>query len=111
MRITEKSKYNIDGFSKYVTKHDIDLKELMDKLGEYEDIEELCQRVRKDGVYIIDKVNEEIFKMEYTLYDVVYNFQIKCIEIYNIFGGIYHFHALAIDEYGKTWAFTKEELK
>ena len=75
------------------------------KLGQLEDIEELCIKITTQPVY--EKLpNAKINKFDFTEYNSAYDFENKCIIVYKGSSAIVFF----IKDYGKTWAMTKEEL-
>lgn len=79
---------------------------IVEKLGQYEDIEELCEKIVSQPIYEKFKDTGEIHKEDYTEYNAMYNFKMTRIEIYG-YGFITYFD---LEEYGKTRAFTKKEL-
>ena len=83
--------------------------ECLYKLGQYEDIEEWCERIEKGETVYRKLDNGKIFT--YNDYnstcDITYNFSKRSIALHHYLGTSY----LEIDEYGKTWAFIKEELE
>ena len=107
MRLTEKTK---NGFYELKAGEEIYGEErgirLVQVLGQYEDIEELCEKIASQPIYkkYIDdgEIHEEDYIGEYVLYD----FETRRIYIY----GYEFVDRLALADYGKTWALTKEEL-
>lgn len=76
------------------------------KLGQLEDIEELCEKIVSQPIYEKYVDNGEIHIEDYTEYKAVYNFKERRIELY----GYEFINGFEIDKYGKTWALTKGEL-
>lgn len=92
-------------------KANVELKSLLDKLGQLEDIEEKLGidlitlfKALKDGIYV--KINKEIDFIRY-----VSIFKKRKWHLYSssTFWGKYDIGL--IKNYGKTWALTREELK
>ena len=77
------------------------------KLADLEDIEELCEKMITQPIYEIYYGASEIHEVDYIGSDALYNFKEKRIEIVNCFEIENWFK---LDDYGKTWALTKEEL-
>lgn len=76
-----------------------------EKLCQLEDAEELCEKIVSQPIY--EKYDTgEIHKEDYTEYHALYNFKERKIEVY----GFEFINWFELDEYGKTWALTKEEL-
>ena len=84
-----------------------DNEEALDKLGKLEDAEELCEKIVSQPIYEKYVDNGEIHKEYYTEYQALYNFKERSIELY----GYEFIDKFELDKYGKTWAFTKEELE
>ena len=78
----------------------------INKLGRLEDIEELCEKICSQPIYVKYKDIDEIHEENYTDCQVLYNFKEKRIQMYNCVLINY----FKLDSYGKTWALTKEEL-
>ena len=81
--------------------------EVNKKLYEYENIEELCEKIVSQPVYEKYIDTGEIHKEYYIASDALYNFKERRIEIYED-GFITDFE---LDAYGKTWGFDKTELE
>ena len=77
------------------------------KLGQLEDIEELCEKIVSQPIYKKYVDNGEIHIEDYTEYQALYNFKERRIELY----GYEFINWFEIDKYGKTWALTKGELE
>ena len=77
------------------------------KLGQLEDIEELCEKVVSQPIYEKYEDNGKIHKEDYTEYKALYNFKERRIELY----GYEFINWFELDNYGITWALTKEELE
>lgn len=77
-----------------------------DKLGQLEDIEELCKEVTKQPYYQ-KYLDGTISKVDDTDCVALYCFEENAIAL--IYAGEWY-GSLRINEYGKTWALTKEEL-
>lgn len=107
MRITKKRN---NGFYKLKAGKEIYGEEdgirLVQIVGQLEDIEELCEKIVAQPIYQKFIDTGEIHKKDYTEYYVLYNFAEKRIEIY----GCEIITCLNVEDYGKTWALTKEEL-
>ena len=84
-----------------------DNEEALDKLGQLEDIEELCEKIVSQPIYEKYEDNGKIHKEDYTEYKALYNFKERRIELY----GYEFINGFEVDNYGKTWALTKEELE
>ena len=84
-----------------------DLTIAIDKLGQLEDIEELCEKIVSQPIYEKYEDNGQIHKEDYTEYRALYNFEERRIELY----GYECINGFELDKYGKTWALTKEELE
>ena len=77
-----------------------------DKLGQLEDKEELCIKMTTQPIYEkFSKTN--ICKLNFTGYNAAYDFKNNCIILYEGHKATIYF----INEYGKTWSLTKEELE
>lgn len=77
------------------------------KLGKLEDIEELCEKVTKQPYYTKDP-DGTISETDDTDCAALYSFEKNAI-VLSYFGECCF--GLKINEYGKTWALTKEELQ
>ena len=77
------------------------------KLGQLEDIEELCEKVVSQPIYEKYEDNGKIHIEDYAEYKALYNFKERRIELY----GYEFIHWFELDNYGITWALTKEELE
>ena len=77
------------------------------KLGQLEDIEELCEKVVSQPIYEKYEDNGKIHIEDYTEYKALYNFKERRIELY----GYEFINWFELDNYGITWALTKEELE
>ena len=77
------------------------------KLGRYEDIEELCEKIVSQPIYEKYEDNGKIHKEDYTEYKALYNFKERRIELY----GYEFINWFEVDNYGKTWALSEEELR
>ena len=84
-------------------------KSAFNKLGQYEDIEELCEKLEKQPFYVKNSwgIEKDDFINDF---DILYSFKEKRIEIYNRSYGEYQ-GCLYIEDYGKNWAMTKKELE
>lgn len=78
-----------------------------EKLCELEDVEELCEKMVSQSIYEIYYGASEIHEEKYTECQALYNFKEKRIELVDCFEIVNWFN---VDDYGKTWALTKEEL-
>lgn len=81
--------------------------DLVHKLGQLEDIEELCEKIVSQPIYEKYLDTGEIHKVNYTEYKALYNFKERRIEVY----GYWFINCFKLDSYGKTWALTKEEIE
>lgn len=77
------------------------------ELKRLEDIEELCEKVVNQPIYEKYADTHEIHKEDYTECRALYSFEYNRIELY-LRDFVNYFE---LDQYGKTWAFTKEELE
>lgn len=77
------------------------------KLSKYEDIEEVCEKLVSQPIYEKYYNTNEIHKEDYTDCRALYSFENNRIVLYR-YNLVYY---LELDQYGKTWAFTKEELE
>ena len=90
----------------YVANGDVSVCQFNNKLGQLEDIEELCEKIVSQPIYEKYVDNGEIHEEDYTEYRALYNFKERTIEIY----GYEFINGFKLDNYGKTWALTKEKL-
>jgi len=81
--------------------------DLYKKLGQLEDAEELCKKVTKHPYYLKDP-DGTISETDDTDCAALYSFEKNAIVL--LYYGECSF-ILKINEYGKTWALTKEELQ
>lgn len=107
MRITEKKE---NGFYKLKPGKEIysedDGIRLVQIVGQYEDIEELCEKIVSQPIYKKYINTGTISKKDYIGYYALYNFKDRSIDIYE-----YEFvNSFDLEDYGKTRALTKEEL-
>lgn len=76
------------------------------KLGQLEDIQELCTKMTAQPLYEkFSKTN--ICKLDFIGWNTAYDFENNCIIIYKDKKATAYF----INNYGKTWALTREELE
>jgi len=96
--------YEID--SEQFTLGEDETQQCINKLGEYEDIEELCEKMTQQPVYwkdyygVIREDNNEDC-------NALYNFKLNIIEIYEYDYKDYY----KVDDYGKTWSFNRSDLE
>lgn len=95
------------GFGRRLILNDSYTTQLFDKLHQLEDIEELCEKVVNQPIYEKYYNTNEIHKEDYTDCRALYSFENNRIVLYR-YNLVYY---LELDQYGKTWAFTKEELE
>lgn len=77
----------------------------INKLGQLEDIEELCIKMTTQIIY--EKFsNTNIGKLDFIGYSTAYDFENNCIMVYKGHEATIY----SVNEYGKTWALTKEVL-
>lgn len=113
MRLTERKRTYIacDKNGNPTQVHYIEIKNkglAQEKLCELEDIEELCEKMTTQFIYEIYEGTGEIDEKNYLECYALYNFKEKRIEL------IYGFEIedwFKLDDYGKTWALTKDELE
>lgn len=112
----------LGGTGKTYTKYDLlnDFDRCIQKLGKLEDIEqelgiplEVLFKALKEGAYT--KIDGQIWKCKsidiyHSDYFKKYLLEAYCIENVETFDSSYE-HQLNIEDYGKTWALTKEELE
>lgn len=79
---------------------------LVQIVGQFEDIKELCEKIVSQPIYEKFIDDGVIHKESYIGEDASYNFKERRIYIYG-YGVIDSFK---LEDYGKTWALTKEEL-
>lgn len=79
---------------------------VLTELGQLEDIEDLCEKIVSQPIYEKYIDTGEIHEEDYTEYRALYNFKERTIEIY----GYEFINGFKLDNYGKTWALTKEKL-
>lgn len=104
-RLTKKSS---NGFlPKYERETKENYYDLVSKLGRLEDLEELCEKIVSQPIYEKYEDNGKIHKEDYTEYKALYNFKERRIELY----GYEFINWFELDNYGITWALTKEELE
>lgn len=96
-----------DDLSTHNAQCEVAINRVIDKLGQLEDVEELCEKIVSQPIYEKFRDTGEIHKEKYTDYIALYNFKERRIEIY----GFEFIMWFKLDEYGKFWAFTKEELE
>jgi len=102
MRLTKKDDLFSGGYEPLAPYCDV-----ASKLGKLEDIEELCEKVTKQPYY--QKYSDgTISKVDDTDCIALYYFEENAIVL--IYAGEWYDN-LKINEYGKTWAITKEELE
>ena len=117
-RLTEKNNTGYDFIGKYNDnaeefKNNSKLRDaILDKLGRLEDIEEIIEKMHTQPIY--QKCKIVMIDLDYTNKHILYNFKNNTIEIYEVIE-VYDEYSfiglLKVEDYGKTWAFTKEELK
>ena len=90
----------------YAANGDVSVCQFNNKLGQLEDIEELCEKIVSQPIYEKSVDTGEIHEEDYTEYRALYNFKERTIEIY----GYEFINGFKLDNYGKTWALTKEKL-
>jgi len=98
--------------TKYIPAHNIRHKQCVDKLGELEDIEEEL------GVDLIKLISAEVIyykangKIGSHSFDVDFNSLLIAVRIYHSpYSKDDELLVFGFNGYGKTWAFTKEELE
>lgn len=109
MRLTVKNGEGllVEPSSEYLLQNRVCYQDCIQKLGQLEDIEELCKKIVSQPVYVKFIDTGEIHKEDYTEYRALYNFKERRIEVY----GYEFINWFELDEYGKTWSLTKGELK
>lgn len=108
-RLTEKiHKFDKDGNIEAVKIiKDLNIDEACGKLYEYENIEELCEKIVSQTVYEKYGDTDEINEEDFNGYTALYNFKERRIELY--FGDYSVYFEL--DSYGKEWSFCCEDLE
>lgn len=81
--------------------------EVNKKLYEYENIEELCEKMISQPIYEKYAYTGEIHKEDFTGYEALYNFKERRIELYDEGYPIY----FELDSYGEKWSLCCEELE
>lgn len=109
MRLTENRKVRFLGFSQRKEGEQF-IADVYEKLSALEDIEEICQKIKKQPFYTKAAFTKRISKEDYTKYDSSYSFSKHSIEIYD-YKNEQRIDSLPMEEYGVTWAITKEELE
>ena len=77
------------------------------KLYEYENIEELCEKIVSQTVYEKYEYTGEIHEEDFKDYTALYNFKERRIELYYEEYPIY----FELDSYGEKWSFCCEDLE
>lgn len=77
------------------------------KLGQLEDIEELCEKIVSQPVYVKNEYTNDIYEEDCTDCGALYDFRTKKIVIYD---GREFEDWFDLKNYKKTWAFSKDEL-
>ena len=88
----------------YLPEHSITKRMCYDKLGQLEDVEEICLKLKTEPLY--EKCHGKIRKKDYKEYNIYYDFNSKSIVIYNC----EYVTEYSMKDYGKTWALNKEAL-
>lgn len=86
------------------------LNDVILKLGQLEDIEELCEKIVEKPIYMKYRDTGEIAEQDYTDCTAAYRFDTKTIELHYAETGDFDMY-FELAEYGKEWALTKEELE
>ena len=108
-RLTEKiHKFDKDGNIE-VVKHikNLDIDEACEKLYEYENIEELCEKIVSQPIYEKYEDTDDIQKEDFTGYEALYNFKERRIELYYEEYPIY----FELDSYGEKWSLCCDDLE
>lgn len=79
---------------------------LVQIVGQLEDIKELCEKIVSQPIYEKFIDTGVIHKEDYIGHYALYNFKARRIYIY----GYDFIDSFALEDYGKTWALTEEEL-
>ena len=91
---------------------DLTLSEVMNVLAYWSNVLLLCEDLKKKPIFQISRNSETgevlIYKYDYTDYAAYFDFSELSIMIYN---PLDYIDSLKIADYGKTWAFTEEELE
>lgn len=85
----------------------LDMDEACKKLYEYENIEELCEKIVSQTVYEKYGDTDEIHEEDFKGYTALYNFKERRIELYFWDYSVY----FELDSYGKEWSFCCEDLE
>lgn len=85
----------------------LDMDEACKKLYEYENIEELCEKIVSQTVYEKYGYTGEIHEEDFKGYTALYNFKERRIELYYEEYPIY----FELDSYGEKWSFCCEDLE
>lgn len=85
----------------------LDMDEACKKLYEYENIEELCEKIVSQTVYEKYEYTGEIHEEDFTGYEALYNFKERRIELYSEGYPIY----FELDRYGEKWSFCCDDLE
>ncbi len=98
----------LDEMSKFPKDYTFSSEELIYiKLGHYEDIEELCEKINDQQFFYKTLVTGKAVKVRFdNSFIILYDFKNKRIHIINYKQD----YVLFIEQYGKTWALTREEL-
>lgn len=86
---------------------DLNIDEACGKLYEYENIEELCEKIVSQTVYEKYGYTGEIYEEDFKGYTALYNFKERRIELYFWDYSVY----FELDSYGKEWSFCCEDLE
>lgn len=86
---------------------DLNIVEACEKLYEYENIEELCEKMVSQPIYEKDIDNGEIHEEDFKGHTALYNFKERRIELYSD-GYLVYFE---LDSYGKEWSLCCEDLE
>lgn len=108
-RLTEKiHQFDKDGNIKAVKIiKDLNIGEACEKLHEYENIEELCEKIVSKPIYEKYGDTGEIHEEDFKGYTALYNFKERRIELYDEGYPIY----FELDSYGEKWSLCCEELE
>ena len=108
-RLTEKIQQFDKGGNIEVVKRikDLDMDEACKKLYEYENIEELCEKIVSQTVYEKYEYTGEIHEEDFKGYTALYNFKERRIELYSEGYPIY----FELDRYGEKWSLCCEDLE
>ncbi|MDY4828566.1 MAG: hypothetical protein SO187_02670 [Bacilli bacterium] len=86
---------------------DLNIVEACEKLYEYENIEELCEKMVSQPIYEKYGDTDEIHEEDFKGYTALYNFKERRIELYYEEYPIY----FELDSYGEKWSFCCEDLE